>query len=296
MYYLVLFIYYRLVALALGPEIAGAASIWDSKTGLSTGDELLVQGYIRGRRTYPLKDLREIHVIRATPSSLERGLYRANPVGWVRYNLVFTTGTVDLPKPLGDSIVERLHEKDPWIPILDRDESRLAGVARPVYDKAGWEQLLSDTDELPLETQKWIRDDLASRQPPGRLLAGLIGTRAGNSDRPNEPAALLIYPDAILATSGHGSGQSTYLRPGSGHVIDTVTKEGRVVEVTALSLRIVETCAARPNKRRPAGIAITALDQSARTASRRLVRTARAARRPTSGQRRLPRRSSPGRT
>jgi hypothetical protein len=73
---------------------------------------------------------------------------------------------------LGDSIVERLHEKHPWIPILERDESQRVGVARPVYDTAGWEQLLADTDELPLETQKWISHDLASRQPPGKLLAG----------------------------------------------------------------------------------------------------------------------------
>jgi hypothetical protein len=241
MYYLVPFILYRLLALVVGPAIPGAASIWDSKIGFSTGDELVIQGYIRGRRTYPLKDLREIHVIRATPNSLERGLYRAQRAGWVRYNLVFTYGTVELPKPLGDSIVERLHEKDPWMPILERDESHPVGVARLVYDKAGWEQLLADTDEFPPETQKWMRDDLASRQPPGRLLAGLIGTLAGNSHGPDEPAALLIYPEVILATSGHGSGQSAYLRPGGKPlIIDTVTKEGRVVEVTALSLRIVE--------------------------------------------------------
>jgi hypothetical protein len=240
MYYTVLFILYRLLALAAGPAIPGAAIIWDSRTGLGTGDELLVQGYIRGRRSYPLKDLREIHVIWATPSSLERALYRPRSAGWVRYNLVFTDGTVELPKPLGDTIVERLHEKDPWIPILERDESHRVGVARRVYDKDGWEQLLASTEELPLETQEWIRDDLASRQQPGRLLAGLIGTLAGNLDRPNEPAALLIYPEAILATSGHRSGQSTYLRPGNNHVIDTVTKEGRVVEVTGLGFRIVE--------------------------------------------------------
>jgi hypothetical protein len=240
MYSLVLFILYRLLALVVGPDIPGAASIWDSKTGLGTGDELLIQGYIRGRRSWPLKDLREIHVIRGTPSSLERGLYGARRAGWVRYNLVFTEGTVELPKPLGDSIVERLHEKDRWIPILERDESQQIGVARPVYDKSGWELLLADTDELPLETQKWIRGDLTSRQLPGRLLAGLIGTLAGNSDRPDEPAALLIYPQVILATSGHGSGQSSFLRSASNHVIDTVTKEGRVVEVTGLGFRIVE--------------------------------------------------------
>jgi hypothetical protein len=240
MYYAVLFILYRFLALALGPAIPGAATIWDSKTGLGTGDELLVQGYIRGRRTWPLKDLREIHVISANPSSLERGLYRARRAGWVRYDLVFTDGTVQLPKPLGDSVVELLHEKDPWIPILDRHESHQVGVVRPVYDKAGWQQLLADTDELPLETQNWIRDDLASRQQPGRLLAGLIGTLAGNSDRPDEPAALLIYPNVILGTSGYGSGQSSFLRSASNHVIDTVIKEGCVVEVTGLGFRIVE--------------------------------------------------------
>src|SRR5262249_9359403 len=55
-------------------------------------------------------------------------------------------------------------------------------------------------------------------------------------------------------------------------------------------------CAAGPNKRRPAGITITALDQSVRTASRRLVRTDRTDRRPTSGQRRLRPRFLPGRS
>jgi hypothetical protein len=240
MYYSILFVFYRLFALAVGAAIPGAALIWDSKTGLGTGDELLVQGYVRGRRTYPLKDLREIQVIRATPTSLERALYRAQRAGWVRYNLVFTAGTVELPKSLGDSVVELVHERDPWIPILERDESHRVGVARPVYDKAGWAQLLADTDELPLETRKWIRNDLASRQPPGRLLAGLIGTLAGNSDQSDEPAALLIYPEVILATSGYGIGQSSYLRRGSNHVIDTVTKEGLVVEVTSLNFHIVE--------------------------------------------------------
>jgi hypothetical protein len=233
------FIIGQLLALLGGWRIPSGAFVLTA----SSGDLLVVKGMVRGQRTLPLERLREIEVIRAQPSGLERGLYRTGyqPAGWVRYNFVFVDDSVELPKQLGDGVFERVHDWNPWIPILDRDESQQLGIPRPVYDTVGWEQLLAAvTDELSPETQIWVRNELASRQRPGKLLAAVVGSRARHPDLSLEPAAILVYPEVILATSGYGTGESRFLRPGDKHVFDTVVKDEQLVEVTTLNLHIVD--------------------------------------------------------
>jgi hypothetical protein len=112
-------------------------------------------------------------------------------------------------------------------------------IPGPGYDTAGWDRVLFDAGELPLEKQVWIRNDLASRQQPGQLMAAVVGTQQQQPDV-SEPAALLIYPNVIVVTRGSGVGESMFLRPGGNHILDAVVGDGGPLELTSTNFHIVD--------------------------------------------------------
>jgi hypothetical protein len=117
------------------------------------------------------------------------------------------------------------------VAVIPASASRQPVIPPPAYDTAGWDQVLVDAGQLSLERQAWIRTDLARRQQTGQLMAAVVGTR----ERPlhdGEPAALLIYPNVIVATSGYGTGVNSYLRPGGSHLFDAVVGDQGLLECT----------------------------------------------------------------
>jgi hypothetical protein len=107
----------------------------------------------------------------------------------------------------------------------------------PIYDTAGWDQLVAAAATLPVDQQEWVRSDLAGRQERGQLMAAVIGRRVRQPDDPGEPAALLIYPHVIVAASGQSA---SYLRPGGSQVVDAVVEEAGLEEVTSNTVHIIE--------------------------------------------------------
>src|SRR5262249_45232636 len=67
----------------------------------------------------------------------------------------------------------------------------------------------------------------------------VVGNRPSQPQRDSEPAALLVYPEVILATSGYGQGQTNFLRPGNNHALEIVIRDEHLVEVTTLNMNIV---------------------------------------------------------
>jgi hypothetical protein len=111
------------------------------------------------------------------------------------------------------------------------------GPPAPTYDTVGWDQLVAAAATLPMEQQEWMRSDLAARQERGQLIAAVIGKRVRQPDDAGQPAALLIYPDVIVAASGQSA---SYLRPGGSQIFDAVVGEGGLEEVTAQTVHLVE--------------------------------------------------------
>jgi hypothetical protein len=213
----------------------------------SLGDVVVLQGIGGNQQTLKLDDLREIEVV----TTLVR--HGEGSVTEVTYRLVFVDYFVDLSGSLGHILFDRLLMWNPWIPVLDRhqgegpsipfldrDLGQGQGIRRPIYDNVGWDALLAATEELLPETQRWMRNDLTARQQPGQLLGAVVGNRPSEPHRDSELSALLVYPEVIVVTSGHETGETMHLRPRGSEVIDTVVRDEHLVEVTVLNMHIVD--------------------------------------------------------
>ena len=117
------------------------------------------------------------------------------------------------------------------------DSSEQFSLPSEQHESSAWDQLVTAAGTLPTERREWMRRNLAALQEADPLMATVIGRRVRYPDDPGEPAALLIYPNVLVAASGLSAG---YLRPGRSKVVDAVVGQPGLEEVTAIGVHIVE--------------------------------------------------------